>query len=122
MPFAVFWLGLLWYTVQVAWTRQRERDRWPRIKPAGEGQLRDSRDLAMALAFASFYERCGDKTFRHFLTEYDRERVRQIVCAHLRNNRDALTEMHLGPQMLEEGEHEVADQAVAEAASLFLKI
>lgn len=89
--------GVLCVGITYNLTNKRFRNRRDRSEPVEARRLRTPEEQALALAFAALYRRCANKTSPHFVLPEDRELVATMVRSFLRENRDTLGEMYLGP-------------------------
>ncbi|MDR3738670.1 MAG: hypothetical protein P4L40_06580 [Terracidiphilus sp.] len=101
---------------------RRPIDRPNRMIPAEARKRRTLDQQARALAFATLYAKYADREYPHFVLAQDRELVANIVTKFIRENRDRLGEMYLGPEFFLEGEDRVIETTVDRAVELFLQI
>lgn len=112
--------GFLLCAVAVSYDRFRNRPN--RLVPVEARRRRTLDQEALALAFATLYTRYADRTYPHFVLPEDREMVASIVCGFLRERRDKLGEMYLGPTIFQSGEDTLTKITVDRAVDLFTQI
>lgn len=98
------------------------RKRPDRLIPIEARQCRTLEQEALARAFATLYKRYADETFPHFVLSQDRELLTSIIGDFLRERRDKLGEMYLGPIVFQVGENDLTKKTVDRAIELFLQI
>lgn len=124
MSYIDFTLGLVVgsFGFSVASSYPRRHKESNRNVPADARHRRTLDQQALALAFATLYTRYADGTYPHFVLSDDRELVTTEVGEFLRENRDKLGEMTLGPGFFQPGENALTKNAVDRAIDLFLQI
>lgn len=90
------------------------------LGPRPEPRTREER--AHALAFATLYEKCGDRVYTHFVAPEDHSRLRVIVREYLWENRDKLSTVYIGEHICWGSVSDSADMIVKKAEEVFLQI